>query len=194
MWTEEEVGERRAAAMAPAAAAPSGSRAGPRPYGSLLHLDVVWSHRGRPSARCLLRFDARAAVQRLGKRCGQGWGCCFTVAHASSRTRQPVLVGGGVFAALLWDCVSWITHQYRLLSLPTDLSVDARIVVERAREAVGSAWDGFVRRCLSSVELVLEGRCYLKMCRAAGPWQSDGGAAAGALELHTVEWTCGRML
>ena len=170
----------------------AGSRAIPPPYRSLLHLDVVWSHRGRPSARCLLRFDARAAVQRLGKRCGQGWGCCFTVAHASSRTRQRVLVGGGVYAALLWDCVSWIT-QHRLLSLPTDLSVDARIVVERARAAVGDAWDGCVRRCSTSVELVLEGR-YARMCKAGGPWQSDGGAAAGAPELHTVEWICGRML
>ena len=87
--------------MAPAAAAPAGSRAGPRPYRSPLHLDVFRSRNGCPSARCLLRFDARAAVQRLVKRCGQGWGCCFTVAHASSRTRQPVLVGGGVFAAFL---------------------------------------------------------------------------------------------
>ena len=170
----------------------AGSRAIPPPYRSLLHLDVVWSHRGRPSARCLLRFDARAAVQRLGKRCGQGWGCCCTFAYASSRTRQRVLVGGGVYAALLWDCVSWIT-QHRLLSLPTDLSVDARIVVERARAAVGDAWDGCVRRCSTSVELVLEGR-YARMCKAGGPWQSDGGAAAGAPELHTVEWICGRML
>ena len=97
-----------------------------------------------------------------------------------------------VYAALLWDCVSWIT-QHRLLSLPTDLSVDARIVVERAREAVGDAWDGFVRRCSSSVELDLEGR-YAKMCKAGGPWQSDGGAAAGAPEPRTVEWICGRML
>ena len=96
------------------------------------------------------------------------------------------------YAALLWDCVSWIT-QHRLLSLPTDLSEDARIVVERAREAVGSAWDGFVRRCSTSVELVLEGR-YAKMSKAGGPLQSDGGAAAGAPELHTVEWICGRML
>ena len=45
----------------------------------------------------------------------------------------------------------------------------------------------------SSVELVLEGR-YAKMCKAGGPWQSDGGAAAVAPELHRVEWICGRML
>ena len=59
--------------------------------------------------------------------------------------------------------------------------------MERARQAVGDAWNGLVRRCSTSVEQVLEGR-YAKMCMAGGPWQNGGGAAAGAPEPHTVEW------